>query len=507
MKRSILTTPLTKLRPVFVNVGENIKRYEQVRGLFLDNQQRIFAEPMIGGVKRDQISWYSDVAGGHSPLSSFTPDERQRLIPHLDEQISHLFRDIIRYARKNTGEYDRTQYLHLRKSVESLLEVPSDEFILVFGSIDNPQFVLTNWGFTYDDDKAPRGIIREIPGVKFGTTALTLEGKYTGSNLPSAHEPLFISVENRQLSIVTDGYGTAQLSHIPYLSELTVWQTDANGEITNRQPVYIDERDPAQPYLIWLTRLPFSITFQVINQRGTPVPNHKVQLNYQGLSVLATSDATGHLVRQDVFYGEAVQCYDAQAPNTPLVKTHTFTRNQTDYPIPVVLPDPMAPVKKGLGCMGLLLLLLLFLIAGGIAYYFFVKKEKPVWDEDALSQIDKKPYPLEKAHCSDERNGMSYQNAQGASVVTTEYDMTTEKGAFLFDYYTDAWPDKIEIFDSPAKDVKKDSKPIFSYYGSTIKDSQSLNNLSKKLSYGKRYVTVRVTGQTVWSYKVNCPAR
>lgn len=507
MKRSILTTPLTKLRPVFVNVGENIKRYEQARGLFQDDHQSIFAEPMIGGVKRDQISWYSDVAGDYNPLSSFTSDERQRLIPHLDEQISHLFRDIIRYARKNAGEYDRAQYLSLRKTVESLLEVPSEDFILVFGSIDNPQFVLTNWGFTYDDDKAQRGVIRQLPGVQFGTTAITLAGKYTGSNLPAGHEPLFIAIETHQRTAVTDTYGAAGLSHIPYLSELTVWQTDATGQTVNRQPVYVDERDPAQPYPIWLTRLPFPMAFQVIDQRGTLVPNHKVQLNYQGLSVLATSDETGRIVRQDVFYGEAVQCHDAQIPAIPLVRTHTFTRHQSDYQIPVVLPDPMAPVKKGIGCLGLLLLLLLLLIAGGIAYYFFVKKEKPVWEEDALSQLDKKSYPVEKTHCSDERNGLSYQNAQGASVVTTEYDMATEKGTFLFDYYTDAWPDKIDVFDSPAKDVKKDTKPIFSYYGSTIKDSQSLNNLSKKLSYGKRYVTVRVTGQTVWSYKVNCPMK
>lgn len=162
MKRELLTTPLKRLRPVYSSVGENIKRYEQVRGLFTTEHGRLFAEPLVSGPARDQLTWFGDYPSQYRTLASLSATERAQILPVFNEQINHLFRDIIKYVKRNPGQYDRAQYLTLRRTVESFLEVPSEEHILLFDTPIGPYFVLTNWGFTLDEDNAPHDLIRGL---------------------------------------------------------------------------------------------------------------------------------------------------------------------------------------------------------------------------------------------------------------------------------------------------------------------------------------------------------
>lgn len=543
MKRELTTTPLKRIRPVFVNVGENVKRYDQMRGLFTPDAARIFAEPLVSGAARDHIAWYSDVNGPYRTLASLSADEQARVLPLLNEQVNYLFRDLIRFVRKGGGQYDRTQYAALRRSVESALQVPSNDDILLFETPSGPRFVLINWGFTLDLDNAERDLIRRL--VPFGVTPIGLAATYRPSGEVAANEPLTIRWENHKTTATTDPEGRALLPQVPYLSELTVSQTDAEGNEANRQTVLIDERDPAHPYPVVLQRLAYLMTFRVVNQRGGSVPNHPVRLDYRGLSVLATSDSQGKVVRTDPYYGDGVLCFDQKDAKAPLVQTHTFQREQAEYPIPVVIPDPLAPVKTGFkyfGCLGLLLLLLL---GGLIAYYYVDKKEQVVISQDAIrsaipsrrfvpvpnhpdslqtdttmvadstqlidttqvANAQVEAFKPEKASCNDERNGMDnqYATARQLKQITTEYDMSAEGGTFRLDFYTDLAPDQIEVFDGPVADLKPDSQPMFSYFGSTISDYFRLGPVSQSISYKSRYVTVRVTGQSIWNYKVNCP--
>lgn len=537
MKRELTTTPLKRIRPVFVNVGENVKRYDQMRGLFTPDAARIFAEPLVSGPARDQITWYSDYTGPFRTLASLSTEEQTQTLPLLNEQVNYLFRDLIRFVRKGGGQYDRIQYAALRRSVESALQVPSNDDILLFETPSGTRFLLINWGFTLDLDNAERDLIRRL--VPFGVTPVGLAAIYHPSGEVAANEPLTIRWENHKTAVTTDAEGRVLLPQVPYLSELTVSQTDAEGNEANRQTVLIDERDPAQPYSVVLQRLAYPMTFKVINQRGSSVSNHPVRLDYRGLSVLATSDTNGKVFRTDMYYGDSVLCFDQKDPKVPLVQTHTFRREQAEYPIPVVIPDPLAPVKTGfkyIGCLGLLLLLLL---GGLITYYYFGKKEQVVMSREAIRSaipsqrfvpVPNQPDSLqadstqladttqvanaqveafkpEKASCNDERNGMDnqYATARQLKQITTEYDMAAEGGTFQLDFYTDLAPDQIEVFDGPVADLQPDSQPLFSYFGSTISDYFAFGPVSRSIAYKSRYVTVRVTGQSIWNYKVNCP--
>ncbi|SOD99718.1 hypothetical protein [Spirosoma fluviale] len=504
MKREILTTPLKRLRPVYSSVGENIKRYEQVRGLFTPEHSYLFAEPLVTGPARDHLTWFGDYPGQYRTLASLSATERAQMLPVFNEQVNHLFRDIIKYVKRNPGQYDRTQYLTLRRTVESFLEVPSEEHILLFDTPAGPCFVLTNWGFTLDEDNAPHDLIRGL--TPFAVTPVVLQATYLSSNMAALNEPLTIEWEGRQLQATTDASGTVTLPEVPYLSEVTVYQIDANGQKANVQQVLVDEREPSVPYPVKLNRLPFPMRFKVINQQGKVVPNHPVRLAYQGLSVLGVSDGNGYLVRDDVFYGEAVQCYDDKVPNAPLAQSHTFSRAQAEYLIPVVIPDPLKPVKRGLGCLGLLGLLLLLLLAGGVAYYFFQKHEKPIISEKSILEEPKENFSVSLSACNGGQTGSNPEyTTTKIMVVTAEYDLVKEEGQFVFDYYTDSYPDKLEVFDGRAEDLDEDSKPLFTYFGSTIYDFKTLDQIHETIKLKSRYITVRATGQSVWDYKVNCP--
>ena len=190
----------------------------------------------------------------------------------------------------------------------------------------------------------------------------------------------------------------------------------------------------------------------------------------------------------------------------PLVQTHTFRREQVEYPIPVVIPDPLAPVKKGFKYTGLLVLLPLLLLAGLIGYYWFVNKENMLLSEDDL-QNGEKPEFNATATCNDERNGLDnrYAKALNLKQVTTQYDMSKEGGTFRLDYYTDNAPDRIEVFDGKSDGLKENARPLFMYAGSTIKDYWTVDMITEPIQFKSRYVTVRVTGQSIWNYKVNCP--
>jgi|GEM_PF-4321768 len=370
MKRELITTPLKRIRPVFVNVGENIKRYDQMRSLFTPDAARLFAEPLVSGAARDHITWYSDFGGPFRTFSSLSNEEQERALPLLNEQVNHLFRDLIRFVRKGAGQYDRTQYVALRRGVESALQVPAYDDILLFATPAGLRFVLINWGFTLDLDNAERDLIRRL--VPFGVTPVGLIATYQPSGAIATDEPLSVRWESQKTIVTTDAEGRALLPQVPYLSELTVSQTDASGHEANRQTVLIDERDPASPYPVILQRLSFPMLFRVVNQQGVSVPNHPVRLEYRGLSILATSDSDGKLVRTDTQYGDTILSYNQKDPKAPLVQTHTFRRDQAEYLIPVVIPDPLAPVKKGFKYTGLLLLLL-FLIGGGLLYWFYLR--------------------------------------------------------------------------------------------------------------------------------------
>lgn len=508
MKRELLTTPLNRLRPVFANVGEGIKQYDQLRQLFTPDAARLFAEPLLAGVKRDQVAWYSDMPGRCRTLASLPPDEQAAALPLLNEQVNHLFRDLIRFVRngeRNGGPYDRVRYLALRRIVESALQVPSHEDILLFEAPGGQRFVLVNWGFTLDLDKAPRDLIRQL--TPFGVTPIRLAATYQPTGEVAADEPLQVRWEQHKAAVLTDAEGRATLPEVPFLSELVVSQRDAEGQEANRQVVLIDERDPAMPYPVVLRRLPFPMRFRVVDQRERSVPSYPVRLTRQSHTAELTTDTDGRCVLTDARYGESVECYDRKDAKTPLVATHLFRREQPEYLIKVFVPDPLAPVKTGFRYMGWLLLLLLLLVAGLIAYYYFAKKEQVLMSEATLDDAPKQVHKPEKAKCNDSRDGMDYTSAYGLNEITTEYDLSQEGGTFQFDYYTDNAPDKLEVFDGPTTDLKPDSKPLFAYYGSTARDFYTYNMISERIKFKGRYVTVRVRGQTIWNYKVNCPVK
>ncbi|RRB00108.1 hypothetical protein [Larkinella rosea] len=542
MKRELLTTPLKRIRPVFFNVGENVKRYEQVRGLFVEGHDRLFAEPVITGAGRDEITWYGDYPGDYRTLASYPAEEQQHLLPVLNEQVNFLFRDIIRYVKKGSGQYDRGSYRNLRQSVESFLEVPSTEHILVFNTPQGPRFTLTNWGFTYEQEKPERNIIRKL--IPFGVTPVVLQATYRFTNQIAANEPLLVEFEERKRTLTTNENGMATIVDVPYLCEITVYQHDAKGQQVNRQPVFVDERNPAEPYPVLLERLPFPMLFRVVDQRGRTVPRHTVRLDYQGMQLPVQADENGKVNLNGTYYGESVACYDAVDKKIPLVKTHLHERSQVEYLIPVFIPDPLKPIKRGFGCLGLLLLLAALLVAGLVAYYYFAKNEKPISQnqlQNALKRHKRTPRPLSPvmatdtaesavpdssavvepdtlsesdlevhddipiAQCNGGQDGQSYPSNE-IKVITAEYDLGKEGTSFVFDYYTDAVPDQIEVFDGRKADIDDDTKPLFSYYGSTWFDTWSSRPIQQIIKPKSRYVTVRVTGQTIWNYKVNCPS-
>ncbi|WP_138995113.1 hypothetical protein [Larkinella sp. C7] len=538
MKRELLTTPLKRIRPVFFNVGENVKRYEQVRGLFVNGHDRLFAEPLVTGAGRDEITWYGAYSGDFRTLASYSPEEQQQLLPILNEQVNSLFRDIIRYIKKGPGQYDRASYRNLRQSVESFLEVPSTEHILVFNTPDGPRFTLTNWGFMFETEKPERNIIRKL--VPFGVTPVVIRATYRPTNLPAANEPLAVEFETHKRTLTTDEQGLLTIAEVPYLSEITVYQQDAGGQPVNRQTVFVDERNPAEPYPVLLERLPFSMFFRVVDQHGRAVPKHHIRLDYQGMQLPAQADEQGRLLLNNTYYGESVQCYDLVDKKEPLVKTYVHERGQADYVIPVFIPDPLKPVKRGLGCLGLLLGLLVLLVAGLIAYYYFAYDEKPLSQHQLNASVRKhlaphknrlsppdslnpvapdstavSPDTLNEAgpeihddialsQCNGGQDGQDYQSPD-IKVVIAEYDLGKEDATFALDYYTDAVPDQIEVFEGRKDDIDEDSKPLFIYYGSTIYDSWSRASMQQLIKTKSQYVTVRVTGQTIWNYRVNCP--
>ncbi|GAA4409182.1 hypothetical protein GCM10023187_32090 [Nibrella viscosa] len=503
MKQLLFSTPLKRIRPVFFNVGENVKRYEQVRGLFVDGHDRLFAEPLVTGAGRDEITWYSDYQGKPTELPAHSPEEQQRLLPVLNDQVNYLFRDIIRYIRKGPGQYDRAGYRTLRQSVESFLEVPSVENILVFQTPDGPRFTLTNWGFMSEKEKPERNIIRNL--IPFGVTPVILQARYKADRSPAANEPLQIEFDGYSGTLTTDEHGRITVTDVPYLSEVTVYQTNADGQAVNRQTVFIDERNPAEPYDIFLERLPFPMPFTVVDQHGRPVAGHPIRLDYQNRQLAVQADSQGRLALNDVYYGQQVQCYDTADKNLPLVVTHEHKRGQADYQIPVIISDPFKPVKRGFRYLGLLLLLLGLLVAGLIAYYYFVKKESLILSEAGLKEavqetIDNIPV----ASCNGGQDGQNFQSRE-VKIVLAEYDLGKPGSTFLFDYYTDGIPDEIEVFEGCKDDIKEDSKSLFQYYGSTIKDSRSTEYMQEEIRVKGQFVTVRVTGQTIWNYRVNCP--
>jgi hypothetical protein len=505
MKRELITTPLKRIRPVFANAGEGIKQYGQLRQYFTPEAATLFAEPIITGSLRDQITWYSEVPGQHRTLASLPAEERSRVLPLLNEQVNQLFRDLIRFVRNGNGQYDRTRYMALRRTVESALQVPAHDDILLFETPNGPRFVLINWGFTLDLDKAPRNLIQQL--TPFAVTPVTLQATYLPTGEQAPNEPLQVRWEQQKLNVETDPEGRVYLPEVPFLSELIVSQVDATGNEANRQLVLVDERDPTLPYAVALRRLPFPMRFRVVDQRGNNVPNHPVRLVRQGQPIDLVADAAGLLMLADVCYGDSVDCHDRKDAKTPLARTHVFARNQAEYPIPIVIPDPLQPVKTGFRYMGCLALLLLLLFAGLVAWYYFAKKEKVLLTQETLVEAPKEVHKLEKAKCNDARNGMDYTSASGLNEITTEYDLGHAGGTFQFDYYTDSAPDQLEVFDGPAADLDKDSKPLFNYYGSTIGDFYTLDMVSERIRFKSRYVTVRVRGQTIWNYKVNCPLK
>jgi hypothetical protein len=503
MKRELTTTFLSQIRPVFFNVGENIKRYEQVRGLFEHGHDALFAEPLVTGTPRDQITWYGGYPGAFQPLNELSGDERQRALTALQAQVSQLYRDLIRYVRRGPGQYDRAQYRTLRQSLDSFLEIPNLSNVLVFSTPEGPRVTLTNWGFSEDQPNADREVLRRL--VSFGVSPVLLQAQYRGASTVAANEELRVEYEGRQQTLLTDASGQLRLEDVPLLSELTVYQVDAQGQRANVNPVLVDERDPAEPYPVWLQRLSYPMHFRVVDRRtGRDVPNRSVRLDYQNRQAALQASASAHLTLTDAPYGETVTCYDAGDLKTPLVQTHTHQRGQAEYLIPVQLPDPLKPVKKGISLLAFLLLLLALLLLGLVGYYFFFRDEKPILSQNDLLDEPKEEFVEKRVACNGGADGQNYISAK-TRVVYAEYDLGRAQGNFLLDYYTDTYPDQIEVFAGPRSKLKANDQPLFTYFGSTVYDSGTIDALEQRIAFKTRIITVRVTGQSVWNYRVNCP--
>lgn len=103
--------------------------------------------------------------------------------------------------------------------------------------------------------------------------------------------------------------------------------------------------------------------------------------------------------------------------------------------------------------------------------------------------------PLELPKC----NFTAFENKNTNSLQ--EWNMGVKNGVFIFEYFTDSAPDKIEIFVCRKQNVNN-FKPIFQYYGVTGTDKW----LDEKVNFaGGSVITVKVTGSTKWNYKINCP--
>lgn len=91
-----------------------------------------------------------------------------------------------------------------------------------------------------------------------------------------------------------------------------------------------------------------------------------------------------------------------------------------------------------------------------------------------------------------------------------EWSLGAKSGVFVFEYYTNTEPDRIEVFAGRKHDIDN-LKPIFYYEGATgaYKDASDKvieNWLNERINYtGGSVITVKVTGSTIWNYKINCP--
>lgn len=345
MEKHIVTTNLTHIRPVLANVGENIKRYHQLKQMFAEGgEYTILARPATSDNR--VIEWFGDYEASVTKLTDFDAAQQVELCKKLKYQVNTLYRSVIAYVKGGDKGYDLAEYQHLCQTLDACIEIPSLRDVYV---TDKQTFVLTNWGFILEQFNAETGIIKKLLQTRI--TDIVLQAVYTNNQYFAPNEPLIVEYSDafkeyadKSMHVVTDDMGRVKLYDVPFFAAVKVYQKNESGEKINQSAFMVDERPVAESYKIPLTRLAVSMRFKVVDMlTNEPLPNVRIFFDVEGATLTHYSDAQGFIVLGEVSMGLQVRAYQNIDGQTANIHLHTCARGRSEYLIKVKKPVVVVP--------------------------------------------------------------------------------------------------------------------------------------------------------------------
>lgn len=291
MKQIILTTDFSKIRPVFAQVSENIKRYNQLVQLFSDGKEyRIFAEPEI---KNNKIEWLSEIEGKAVSITSMNPADSELAKKQLKAQVNKLYRVLVGKLRGKEKPNPKDFEEHF-KMLDSFFEIPDYENIFQVSSNQGIYYVITQWGFVYSAHNSPRGLIKKLFPLRVTDMVFNVAFE---NGFPAKNEKLFVEYNQQRFEVTSDNSAKFILENIPFFTDVVVFQYDEDNKVINQNVLYCDNRSD---YPVTLKVGKKDILITVIDDDGKILPNEQIILKSGGFQKTFTADSNGQIMLKGV---------------------------------------------------------------------------------------------------------------------------------------------------------------------------------------------------------------
>lgn len=314
----IATKIISDIRYLMGSATTAPNMYRQIKATFPDSDvYKIFAEPIVleGGRK---ISWSSSFPGTAVNYQKLSDEDKSLAQDILSKEISNLMNAIKKFDDNNIVEF-----------ITNCIEIPNMEDVYIVNDQGTKHAVITQWGFVNDTPGAEKGLLAKFINIR--KIPMKFQVVYNDDLTPAPFEDVLFEIDGKPASGKSDENGIITLEKVKENAFVKAWEADDKEKANIQTYTCYDDGN----YKVKVSPKG-TMNFLVVDQNDNPLHSLTFNLEYNGQTEKAVSNAEGQMKLERVKNSTQVVAYQlTESGSKDNVNTFIYDRKTPNYKIVV----------------------------------------------------------------------------------------------------------------------------------------------------------------------------